>query len=289
MESKKMFSVSIDKEYDVLTKEFNNSIYLRVYTSLFQAGIVKDLKPTNFTVLLAIASYMDAEGNCFPTQRQIATITGISTQTVNKAVNELLNYRVNGSPIIAREFVQQGQFKNSYYTIKPLSQIAIFDGQVKEISTESVQNNLTAPFKKSSLNKTYKTTTNNTNIAEQSSEPILKNAKDVAVYFADKYREQYDVNYSTVFRRDVALIKNKLMKDFSIDQIKTMIDVAIEGYDKHWKNRSYPRPTIPMLCSWLGQTALAVADDSKKEFEELQKLTAGSETANDDVLKKFGI
>ena len=87
MENNKMFSVSIDKEYDVLKKEFNSTIYLRVYTSLFQAGIVKDLKPTNFTVLLAIASFMDAEGNCYPTQRQIADITGITTPTVNKAVN----------------------------------------------------------------------------------------------------------------------------------------------------------------------------------------------------------
>lgn len=289
MESNKMFSVSIDKEYDVLKKEFSNTIYLRVYTSLFQAGIVKDLKPTNFTVLLAIASFMDAEGNCYPTQRQIADITGITAPTVNKAVNELLDFKVNGSPIISREFVQHGQFKNSYYTVNPLSQIAIFDGQIKEIETESVQKSLSAPLKKVELNNNHITITNNTKIAEQGSEPLFKNAKDVAVYFAEQYRKKYEVNYSIVFKRDLPLIKNKLMKDFSNEQIKTMIDFTIAEYDKRWKNLNYPRPTLSALCTWLGQTALALAEDNKKEFKELQTLTAGSEDANNNVLKKFGI
>lgn len=292
MENNKMFSVSIDKEYDVLKKEFNNTIYLRVYTSLFQAGIVKDLKPTNFTVLLAIASFMDAEGNCYPTQRQIADITGITTPTVNKAVNELLEFKVNGTSIISREFVQQGQFKNSYYTINPLSQIAIFDGQIKEIETEHVQEKQAVPFKNLALNNNHITISNNTNIAEateQSSEPLFKNAKDVAVYFAEQYRKKYDVNYSIVFKRDLPLIKNKLMKDFSNEQIKTMIDFTIAEYDKRWKNYSYPRPTISALCTWMGQTALSIAEEGKKEFKELTALTAGSEDANNNVLKKFGI
>lgn len=72
----KMFTVSIDKECNAIKKKMDTSIYLRVYTSLFSSGLVKDLKPTNFTVLLAVASYMDAEGNCYPTQRQITEITG---------------------------------------------------------------------------------------------------------------------------------------------------------------------------------------------------------------------
>lgn len=284
----KMFTVSIDKEYDVMKKEFSSSIYLRVYTSLFKAGIVRDLKPANFTVLLAIASFMDADGNCYPTQRQIAEITGITTPTVNKAVNELLEFKVNGIPIITREFVQNGQFKNSYYTVNPLSQLAIFDGQIKEILTDSVKESLSSPLKKIELNKTS-TITNDTNIAEEELAPVFKNSKDVAVYFADQYRKQYDVNYSIVFKRDLPLIKTKLLAMFSAEQIKTMIDITISEYDSRWKNASYPRPTISAMCSWIGQTALAIAEDSDKESKELIELTSGSDDANSNVLKKFGI
>lgn len=281
-----MFTVSIDKEFDVMKKETTTSIYLRVYTSLFQHGIVKDLKPKNFTVLLAIASYMDAEGNCYPTQRQIANITGITTPTVNKAINELLDYTVNDKPILKREFIQQGQFKNSYYTINPISQIAVFDGQVKGISTESVKKQEDAPLKEFELNNNQVTISKEQESAEA---PLFKNAKEVAVYFSEQYRNRYGVNYNIIFQRDLPLIKNKLMKTFTDEQIKTMIDTTISEYDSHWKNQQFPRPTIGGMVSWIGQKALAIAEDNKKEQQELENLTADSDENMNEVMKKFGL
>lgn len=285
-----MFTVSIDKEYDVMKQEFNNSIYLRVYTSLFESGIVKDLKPTNFTVLLAIASFMDAEGNCYPTQRQIAEITGISTPTVNKAVNELLEYVVNGKNIISREFVQQGQFKNSYYTVNPLSQIAIFDGQVKEIETSEDNSLKNLALNNISLNNSL------SSLKEGAEEPVknteqvtFKNAKEVAVYFLQKYQEKYGVQSSIAWQRDLSLIKKKLMSTYTDIQIKKMIDTIISDYESRWAKPSYPRPTISIMCSWLGEQALAVAEDGEKEFAELVELTSDADAENDNVLAKFGL
>jgi DNA-binding MarR family transcriptional regulator len=282
----KMFTVSIDKEFDVLKKEYSNSIYLRVYTSLFQSGIVKQLKPSRFTVLLAIASFMDAEGNCYPTQRQISEITGMSTPTVNKAINELLDYQVNGVSILNREMVQQGQFKNSYYTVNPISQIAIFEGQVKEIETEPVKDSLTPPLKKLEHNNNQETISNKQDSAEA---PVFKNSKEVAVYFADRYRETFDVNYNIIFKRDLPLIKNKLIGTFTDEQIKTMVDVTISEYEARWKKPSFPRPTISSMISWIGQEALAISMDANKEYEELTDLTSGSEEETDETMKKFGL
>ena len=296
MENKKMFSVSIEAEYDVMKKEFNNSIYLRVYTSLFQAGIVKDLKPTNFTVLLAIASFMDADGNCYPTQRQIAEITGITAPTVNKAVNELLEYKVNGTPIISREFVQQGQFKNSYYTVNPLSQIAIFNGQIKEIETgkedllKKVElNNSTLNISNSLLNKGDADKVKGIEQASSSDTKLFKNAKEVATYFLQEYQNKYGVQASIAWQRDLSLIKKKLMPVYSDNQLKLMIDTVIAEYDAKWKKPAYPRPTISMMCSWLGEQALALAEDADKESEELSELTTGPQFANENVMKKFGL
>lgn len=286
MENQKMFTVSIEKEFDVFKKEYNNSIYLRVYTSLFQAGIVKELKPTNFTVLLAISSFMDAEGNCYPTQRQIAEITGLTAPTVNKAVNELLAFKVNDKSILKREFVQTGQFKNSYYTVNPISQIAIFDGQIKEIKTEPVKESLSDGIKNLSLNNTQNNISNTNNNTDAFS---FKNSKEVAVYFVDKYREKYNVQCNVAWVRDLSLIKKKLIGTYSDIQIKKMIDTVISEYDSRWKKPNYPRPTISMMCSWLGEQALAIAEDSEKEFKELEELTAGSDEANNTVLKKFGL
>lgn len=283
----KMFTVSIDKEFDVMNKEFSNSIYLRVYTSLFQVGIVKDLKPTNFTVLLAVASFMDAEGNCFPTQRQISEITGLSKTTVNKAINELLQYKVNDNPILKRELVQVGQFKNSYYTVNPISQIAIFEGQVQEIEPSSVSDSKTEPVKELVLNKNQETISNNNNSDEQ--ELTFRIANDVSAYFAKIYRETYGVDYSINFRRDNSIIKKKWIGKYTDNQIKTMVEYSIREYESRWKNARFPRPTIPAMVSWIGEQALAIAEDSSKEFEELTEMTAGAADETEDVLKKFGI
>ncbi|WP_399632699.1 helix-turn-helix domain-containing protein [Sporosarcina sp. SG10008] len=93
-----------------------SEIFLKLYTLLFGSGMAKDLRPVNCTTLLAIASFIDDKGNCCPTQIHIAEVTGMSTATVNKAVNALLEFKVNGKSIITREFVQQAQFTYSYYT-----------------------------------------------------------------------------------------------------------------------------------------------------------------------------
>lgn len=281
----KMFTVSIDKEFDVLKKEFNNSIYLRVYTSLFKAGIVKDLKATNFTVLLAISSFMDAEGNCYPTQRQIAELTGMSVPTVNKAVNELLAFKVDGKEILKRELIQVGQFKNSYYTVNPISQIAIFDGQIQETETDAVKENKTDSLKNIALNNNQELEPNK----QEGHTDQFKNAKDVAIYFLQKYEEVYGTAYNIVWARDLGLIKKKLFNEFSSDQLKKMIDSTIERYESTWKKPAYPRPTIPMMASWLGMQALAVVEDSEKDFRELEELTSESDAMNSSVLQKFGV
>ncbi|MFP5303306.1 helix-turn-helix domain-containing protein, partial [Cobetia sp. SIMBA_158] len=120
----------VKKEFDVTTKETSQQVYLRLYLSAFKSGLVSELKPTNFTVLLGICSYMDQNGECYPTQRQLAERCGVSKTTVNKAINELLEFKINNKPLLERKLVKQGLHKNSAYTVHPMSQVAIFGGEV---------------------------------------------------------------------------------------------------------------------------------------------------------------
>jgi len=118
----------------------NGGIYLRVYNSIITSGILKDLKPTQFTILYAIASYMDVNRNSYPTQRQLAEITGVTLPTAQKALKGLLEYRYNGKPILSCEMVQKGRYKNTVYTVHPISQIAIFDSEIDHIQETGTSN-----------------------------------------------------------------------------------------------------------------------------------------------------
>lgn len=298
MNNKNMFTVSIDKEFDVLKKEYSNSIYLRLYTSLFESGIVKDLKPTNFTVLLVITSFMDDEGNCYPTQRQISELSGISLPTVNKAVNSLLKFEINGTPILRREMVKTGRYKNSYYTVNPITPITISGNSekydkdlLKELSHNVISNkdrdidkdlkckNLKQDTKK--VNKETETSTN-TDIK-------ITDSKEVIDYFYQKYKEVYDETFTSNFGRDAGQINNKLIGKFTSEQLKLMIDTTIEEYESRWKNDRFKRPTIVAMCTWLGSEALAVANDKREQDNEIMEAVEKFNNANKSALSKFGV
>jgi transcriptional regulator with XRE-family HTH domain len=252
-----MLKISVDKQFNVETKEFNEELYLRLYISAFKSGLVSDLKPTNFTVLLTICSYMNAKGECFPTQRQIAERCGISKTTVNKAINELMEYKVNDKPLIERQIVNVGSYKNSVYTVNPVSQVAIFNGDIEPAE------------KKPEEDKEFKT------------------AKDVGGYFIKVFRDTYGVQPNINYARDYTNVKKKWLGQFTDQQIKKMIEVGVTEYDTRWKSGKFPRPTLSALTSWLGEQALGLSEDNEKEFKEVQEITSNSQEMNDISLNRL--
>ena len=258
-----MITVEFNKQVNLETKETTSNVYLRLYLSAFKSGLVAELKPTNFTVLMAICSYMDENGECYPTQRQIADRCGISKTTVNKAINELLEFRLNGKPLILRELVVNGTQKNSVYTVNPISQVAIFNGNVEEISGTSVA-------------------------AEDPVTPDgFKNARQVTDYFINVYRDVYGTNPSINFAREVSLVKKKWMGTYTDEQIKTMVEIGVQEYDSRWKSLKFPRPTLGAIVSWIGEQALSIHHDTNKEFEENVAATSDGLEMNDLALSRL--
>jgi hypothetical protein len=109
-------------------------IYLRLYLSAFKSGLVAQLPATDFKVFLAICSYMNEAGECYPSIQQIANLTGISKRTVQRSIKELLDFRFQGKPILTRQLVKEGnQFLRSNYKVNPISQVAIFNGEIESV------------------------------------------------------------------------------------------------------------------------------------------------------------
>jgi len=82
---------------------------------------------------------MDEDGNCYPSQYQIAKDLGCSRETVNRRIQSLLRFRFNGKPIVKSVKVrnEEGKWENTRYTILPVSQLKIFEKPTKkEIEVE---------------------------------------------------------------------------------------------------------------------------------------------------------
>lgn len=244
----KFLSVVFQQEYDVTNKKDNLEVFLKVDVKALRGGLLKEVNGSDLTVLMAIASYMDINGKCYPTQRQLAEVTGMSLTTINRAIKNLLEIEVNGYPVLERKLVGKGNKKSSIYTIFDLSPVQ--DDTALDVDAEE-------------------------------DKPL--NAKDIAHYFATKYEEEYGLAYVINYKRDLALIKNKLVDKFDNDTIKAMIDIIMAEYRNRWANGSYTHPTIAMMCTWLGQKAIEILLQEKAKESETDALIELAETNNNSL------
>ncbi|WP_307475597.1 helix-turn-helix domain-containing protein [Cytobacillus purgationiresistens] len=103
-------------------------IFLKMYVAAVRSGLIAKLGPKNWTTLCVIASHMNEKRQCYPTQSQIAKGLGVSRQTANKYVNDLLAFRWEGKPVIRsiKDRDEHGRWDNTRYTIMSVSCLAIF-------------------------------------------------------------------------------------------------------------------------------------------------------------------
>ena len=133
--SQKLISVEVKKEFDVLNKNWQEQVYVKLYVAARTSGFLADISDRDWKTLCVLATFMDAQGNCYPSQIQIAEALGIGRQAANERISSLLRYRWHGRPIVTvaktRKDVCTGKkgerWANNRYTILPLSNLGFGD------------------------------------------------------------------------------------------------------------------------------------------------------------------
>lgn len=120
---RRAFSVETQTEFDALTKTVEHRVFIKVYAYARTSGLIAALGPCGWQTLSVLATYMDADGNCFPSQSEIADALKITRQAANERLRELLAFRWAGKPILMACKVRgDGQkFANTRYTILPVT------------------------------------------------------------------------------------------------------------------------------------------------------------------------
>ncbi|MBC9785492.1 helix-turn-helix domain-containing protein [Heliobacterium chlorum] len=318
-----------------MSKKNRNDLFMRVYFDMFSKGLAASLGPKRLMTLLTIASYMNESGDCFPTQEQIARRMGVSTKTAYTYITELITFRWNDQPIIQRlkRYIPgKGPQEQSFYTVLPISQVAVFNGSIQplpEINTADspvlpvrdrkklqVRSGKTLRLRKGNMLRLRRSKTlqvrsrkglrcnnnhynnnhlnNNQLEAGQTARMTVEKRttesfgpKEVISYFSQKYRERYSVNFSVNWSRDMLLAK-RLLNDFTADQIRTIINIVFERYDTTWKKDKYPRPSLGQLASWLGNQALALAQEEKTTVEPVKEFGGRDPYVMLEQLKRGG-
>jgi Helix-turn-helix domain len=132
-----LVSVETQSEYSVTTGRRETRIFVKMYVEAASSGLIADMGAERWQTLCVLASFMDANGDCYPSQEHIAARLGVSRQAAGKRIKSLLAYRWRGRPlVVATKARADGtqRFENTRYTVLPVSQLAIFDGEVEAMS-----------------------------------------------------------------------------------------------------------------------------------------------------------
>jgi len=133
----KLVTIEIQKEYDTLEQSWENRVFVKLFVAARTSGLLKKISDREFKTLIVLALYMDKNGNCYPSQDQIARDLGISRETANRRIQSLLRFRFDGKPIIkaVRLRNKEGTWENVRYTILPVAQVKIFEKSAENKSS----------------------------------------------------------------------------------------------------------------------------------------------------------
>jgi len=77
-------------------------VFIKFYAGA-RNGLMAHLGADLWHLYCALATYMDRDGSCYPTQKKLARDLGIRRETVNKRLKRLLEIEYNGEKIVTAE------------------------------------------------------------------------------------------------------------------------------------------------------------------------------------------
>src|SRR5881628_855122 len=98
---KRLVSVEFQTEVDLATGRAERRMFLKMYFDARDSGLLAAMPDELWKALCCLATYMDENGNCYPSQALIAKDLGIHRQRVNERIQRLLTFRFQGKPVIS--------------------------------------------------------------------------------------------------------------------------------------------------------------------------------------------
>ena len=132
-ERKALVAIQIEKEFDVLEKSWEERVFVKLYVAARTSGLMAAITDRDWKTLCVLATFMDVNGRCYPSQAKLARALGINRSTANERIRSLASFRFEGKPVLiverqSRSTKNGTRFAPNHYTILPVTKLKIFDG-----------------------------------------------------------------------------------------------------------------------------------------------------------------
>lgn len=290
-------------------------VFVKMFVEGLREGHYAKLSPQAFKTLVMLGSFVGEDGTCFPNQKKLAEMAGVSERTVRRHIDEILSFKTpKGNPIMT---IKKKKSKSSdyYYNEYKFHEEAIFgfgkgvkvDKKNVTVDKESVkvdqQDVSQLSYKENqSFKRTIKRTKeednsiNNTNDKDVFTlDTTNLKSKDIISYFRFLYEKKYGIPYQMTGKdwgKFGNIINNKVLGQYSGELIVAGVEVLVNEYDDHFGNKDFPRPNLWNFGNWVFQKAVEIAQDKdtkkteqkerfEKEQKEAEKKLEGLETEED--------
>lgn len=102
------------------------SVFVKTHIRAIHDGIIAEIGADNWATLCVLASFMDADGRCYPTQDAIAERLGITRVAATRRIARLLECTWRGQPLVTVERRKGRQGYRNEYRIIAENVISIF-------------------------------------------------------------------------------------------------------------------------------------------------------------------
>jgi hypothetical protein len=238
------------------------------------------LSHSQFKVLAMIASFQGEGGLCDSSLGQLAEATGMTEKTVSKAVWELNEFQYDEKQVL---IVTEGEFKNRkklYFHLLPNPLFSVYG----ETDTVKITVSSEADTVNSSVTSEVDTVRITDSIELKDSKELkdIKNIdleesrmknKEVIQSFCEAYEKKTTSSFKIVWSRDNKFTTQflKTVQDLRNDEIKKLIEIIVENYDKWSTNTAkFPLSIMSLKTEWIQNKARDLLKIEKESLSQIE-------------------
>ncbi|MGH2530919.1 MAG: helix-turn-helix domain-containing protein [Thermomicrobiales bacterium] len=129
-EADTLLTVEFQREFDLFAGHVTERLFVKLYLAARTSGLLASVSDRDWKTLCTLATYMDGEGYCYPSQAELARAMGCSRQMANERVKSLAEFRFQGQPVllvVKGNRRESGKWARNGYRVLPVSNLRIYD------------------------------------------------------------------------------------------------------------------------------------------------------------------